>query len=165
MPKFLIIIEKADGNYAAYSPDLPGYASNGKTLEQVKKNVQKAIELHLEWLREEGLPIPDSQSLAEYMDFPSEQIRSVSDEVRAYTLQRIIMPARQGGTLQVEIKVRDVHNALGLRNRFPLVCSALTSRPFAELAGVRLVKSEGPPSGKSSSVVLTFALTDKPDLP
>jgi predicted RNase H-like HicB family nuclease len=67
MPHFLIIIEKAGNNYSAYSPDLPGCVATGATVEEVKKNMHEAIEMHVKGLREDNLPIPESHSLAEYV--------------------------------------------------------------------------------------------------
>ena len=71
--RFLIVIEKADGNYSAYSPDLPGCVATGKTQEEAERNMYEAIALHLRGLREDGLEIPSSQAVAEYV--------VVSDEV------------------------------------------------------------------------------------
>jgi len=70
MKRFLVIIEKAARNYSAYSPDLPGCVATGKTKEQAARNMHKAIEIHLDGLREDGLPIPRSHSSAEYMAVP-----------------------------------------------------------------------------------------------
>jgi predicted RNase H-like HicB family nuclease len=67
MHRFLIVIEKADGNYSAYSPDLPGCVASGNSVEEVKKNMQEAIEMHVRGLKEDNLPIPESHSLAEYV--------------------------------------------------------------------------------------------------
>jgi predicted RNase H-like HicB family nuclease len=67
MHLFLIIIEKADCNYSAYSPDLPGCVATGTTREDVEKNMHEAIELHVRRLKEDKLPIPDSSSFAEYV--------------------------------------------------------------------------------------------------
>jgi predicted RNase H-like HicB family nuclease len=46
MYRFPIVIEKADGNYSAYSPDLPGCVATGKTREQATRNMYEAIEIH-----------------------------------------------------------------------------------------------------------------------
>lgn len=67
MKRLLVIIEKAEANYSAYSPDLPGCLAMGKTKDQAARNMHRAIELHLEGLREDGLPIPKSHSSAEYV--------------------------------------------------------------------------------------------------
>jgi predicted RNase H-like HicB family nuclease len=67
MYRFLVLIEKADGNYSAYSPDLPGCVAMGDTREEAEQNMHEAIELHLQGLKEDGLSIPQSTSFAEYV--------------------------------------------------------------------------------------------------
>lgn len=67
MYRFLIVIEKANGNYSAYSPDLPGCVATGATREEAEQNMHEAIELHLQGLKEDGLSIPQSTSFAEYV--------------------------------------------------------------------------------------------------
>ncbi len=68
MHRFLIVIERADGNDSAYSPDLPGCVATGATREEVEKNMHEAIEMHVKGLLEDKLPIPESQSFAEYVE-------------------------------------------------------------------------------------------------
>jgi predicted RNase H-like HicB family nuclease len=67
MHRFLIIIEKADKNYSAYSPDLPGCIATGSTREEAEKNMHEAIEMHVRGLKEDGLSVPESNSFAEYV--------------------------------------------------------------------------------------------------
>ena len=67
MIKYLIIIEKADKNYSAYSPDLPGCVATGKTRETAEKNMKKAIEMHIRGLRRDHQPVPEPRSIAEYV--------------------------------------------------------------------------------------------------
>lgn len=67
MYRFLIVIEKAKGNYSAYSPDLPGCVATGKTRDQVTRNMHEAIETHVRGLVEDKLPVPKSHSFAEYV--------------------------------------------------------------------------------------------------
>jgi len=67
MYRFLIIIEKADGNYSAYSPDLPGCVATGASREEAETEMHKAIALHIKGLLEDGLPIPKSHSSATYV--------------------------------------------------------------------------------------------------
>ena len=57
--KYLVVIEPTDRGFSAYSPDLPRCVSTGATREEVAQNMQEAIELHLEGLREEGYPVPE----------------------------------------------------------------------------------------------------------
>lgn len=70
MYKFLIIIEKGKRNYSAYAPDLPGCVATGKTLEEVKANMQGAIAMHLEGMMEDHEPIPVPQTTADYLEVP-----------------------------------------------------------------------------------------------
>jgi len=67
MYEYLIIIEKAEHNYAVYSPDLPGCIATGKTKEEAEKNMQSAVQMHVQGLVEDGLPIPEPQSTAGYV--------------------------------------------------------------------------------------------------
>jgi len=65
--RFLIVLEKANGNYSAYSPDLPGCIATGATREETEKNMHEAIEMHVRGLLEDKLPILESHSFAEYV--------------------------------------------------------------------------------------------------
>jgi predicted RNase H-like HicB family nuclease len=56
--RFLVVIEKANGNYSAYSPDLPGCIATGKTPEEAALNMHEAIEMHVRGMLEDGLPVP-----------------------------------------------------------------------------------------------------------
>lgn len=67
MHRFLIVIEKTQNNYSAYSPDLAGCIATGATIEEVKKNMHEAIDLHIKGLQEDNLPVPESHSIAEYV--------------------------------------------------------------------------------------------------
>ena len=66
--RYAIVIEKADGNYSAYVPDLPGCIATGATSDEVESEIRSAIEFHLEGLRADGLPIPEPASRVEYVD-------------------------------------------------------------------------------------------------
>jgi len=70
MYHFLIVIEKANGNYSAYSPDLPGCVATGKTREDVAQNMREAIEMHIRGLVEDDLVIPEPHTSAEYIAIP-----------------------------------------------------------------------------------------------
>ena len=70
MHKYLIVIEKAEGNYSTYSPDLPGCIATGNSPEEAKENMHEAIRMHLEGLKEDGLPIPGPESIADYVSVP-----------------------------------------------------------------------------------------------
>ena len=65
--RFLVIIEDAGQNFSAYSPALPGCVATGASHEEAEANMSEAIRLHIEGLKEDGLPIPVSTSIAEYV--------------------------------------------------------------------------------------------------
>lgn len=67
MSEYLVIIEKAEKNYSVYSPDLPGCVATGDTKEETLQRMREAIAMHLEGLREDGLPIPQPSTSAEYL--------------------------------------------------------------------------------------------------
>ena len=52
MMRYAIVIEKAEGNYSAYVPDLPGCVTVGDTVEELMENMREAVEMHLEAIQE-----------------------------------------------------------------------------------------------------------------
>jgi predicted RNase H-like HicB family nuclease len=66
--KYLMVIEPTETGSSSYSPDLPGCISTGATREEVEQNMQEAIELHLEGLREDGYPVPEPSSSSAYVE-------------------------------------------------------------------------------------------------
>lgn len=66
--RYAMIIEKGERNFSAYVPDLPGCVATGKTLDEVKRRMSEAVELHLRGMREDGLSIPEPTSLADYVE-------------------------------------------------------------------------------------------------
>ncbi|MEW6227463.1 MAG: type II toxin-antitoxin system HicB family antitoxin [Bacillota bacterium] len=65
--RYLVVIEKVDGNYSAFSPDLPGCVATGATRDEAKRNMEEAIALHIRGLREDSLPVPEPTTYAEYV--------------------------------------------------------------------------------------------------
>jgi len=66
--RYAIVIEKAEGNYSAYVPDLPGCVSTGATVEETENSIREAIAFHLDGMREDGTSIPTPSSHVEYVD-------------------------------------------------------------------------------------------------
>ena len=66
--KYLVIIEKAGNNYSAYLPDVPGCIATGRSKEEARQNVLEALELHLQGLMDDNLPIPEPVSEADYVN-------------------------------------------------------------------------------------------------
>jgi predicted RNase H-like HicB family nuclease len=65
--RFAVIIERGENNYSAYSPDLPGCVTTGKTPKETLAKMRDAMEFHLEGLRSEGQAIPIPKSIADYI--------------------------------------------------------------------------------------------------
>ena len=68
MHRYLIIIERAESGFSAYSPDVVGCAATGRTRDEAAANMRDAIAFHLDGLREEGLPLPPPTSVATYVE-------------------------------------------------------------------------------------------------
>ena len=66
--RYAIVIEKADGNFSAYVPDLPGCIATGSTVKEAEGEIRDAIRFHIEGLREEGVPIPSPSAICDYVD-------------------------------------------------------------------------------------------------
>jgi predicted RNase H-like HicB family nuclease len=66
--RYAIVIEKAESNYSAYVPDLPGCVATGANIQQVEAEIREAIEFHIEGLREDGSLIPSPSSQVEYIE-------------------------------------------------------------------------------------------------
>jgi predicted RNase H-like HicB family nuclease len=66
--KYLIVIERADNNYSAYSPDVPGCIATGETIEETLENMKTALAFHLETITEEGEPLPYPRGVQSYLD-------------------------------------------------------------------------------------------------
>ncbi len=66
--KYLIIIEKSETGYSAYSPDLPGCISTGTTPEETEANMKEAINFHIEGLKKEGQSVPEPSSFSAYVE-------------------------------------------------------------------------------------------------
>jgi predicted RNase H-like HicB family nuclease len=71
MKRYAIVIEKAPSNFAGYVPDLPGCIATGATVKETESLLRDAIELHLEGMREDGVPIPEPASVVEYLEVPA----------------------------------------------------------------------------------------------
>ncbi len=64
---YLVIIEKAGENYSAYLPDVPGCVATGRTKEETLKNIKQAFNMHVQGLKEDGIPLPKPKTEAKYI--------------------------------------------------------------------------------------------------
>lgn len=66
--RYAIVIEKAEKNYSAYVPDLPGCIATGATVREAEAEIRDAILFHLEGLRQDGIAVPPGESTVDYVD-------------------------------------------------------------------------------------------------
>jgi predicted RNase H-like HicB family nuclease len=68
MKRYAIVVERGSTSYGAYVPDLPGCVAAAETRGEVLQLIREAIEIHIDAMREGGLPIPEPSSSAEYVE-------------------------------------------------------------------------------------------------
>jgi hypothetical protein len=85
---------------------------------------------------------------------------SDSDAVRRHAYEKYVSAARRRREKTVSINVGEVHRALALNNRVPLVCAALGSKKFLTEHGLRILSKTGPPSGQSTTVTFTYEMVN-----
>ena len=66
--RYTIVIEKSPQNYAAYVPDLPGCVATGATRDEAVDEMRRAIQFHIESLRENSEPVPAPRCTAAVVD-------------------------------------------------------------------------------------------------
>ncbi len=66
--RYAVVIERSEGNYSAYVPDLPGCVATGSSVPDVEREIRDAIRFHIDGLRADGLPVPSPSSVIEYVD-------------------------------------------------------------------------------------------------
>src|SRR5712691_9663301 len=70
--RFTVIFEKeAEGGYHVFCPALPGCHTQSETVEEGVENIREAIELYVESLVEDGLPIPTEDILIKPIEIPA----------------------------------------------------------------------------------------------
>lgn len=68
MNRYLIIIEKANGNFSAYSPDVLGCVATGSTRAEAEREMCAALHMHIEGMKEDGIPAPESSASVSYVE-------------------------------------------------------------------------------------------------
>ena len=68
MTRYMVIIERGESSWGAHVPDLPGCVAVGETRDEVISLIREAIALHIDGLRQEGLPVPKPISEGEFVD-------------------------------------------------------------------------------------------------
>lgn len=66
--RYMVVIERGETSWGAHVPDLPGCIAVGETREEVVQLIREAIDLHIESLRQDGLPVPSPSSESEFVE-------------------------------------------------------------------------------------------------
>ena len=72
MEKYLVVIEKSETGFSAYSPDVSGCIATGKTLDETVANMRSALQFHLQGLLEDGETVPKSRGVQSYIEAEAE---------------------------------------------------------------------------------------------
>ena len=76
MRRYLVVIERGERNLSAFAPDLPGCIATGRTRTEVLRRMRRAIEMHVEALREAGVPVPEPATDGEWVDLDEGELPS-----------------------------------------------------------------------------------------
>jgi len=68
MFRYTIIVERAESNYSAYYPDLPGCIATGSTVDETVERMKRTIEFHIDGLKKEGSEIPKPSVKATFIE-------------------------------------------------------------------------------------------------
>ncbi|MCX6044231.1 MAG: type II toxin-antitoxin system HicB family antitoxin [Chloroflexi bacterium] len=68
MDKYLIVVEKSETGYSAYSPDVTGCIATGKTIEKTIASMKTALAFHLSAMAEDGEALPAPRGIAAYLE-------------------------------------------------------------------------------------------------
>ena len=66
--RYLVVIERGAKSWGAHVPDLPGCVAVDETREEVVQFIGEAIRLHIEGLRQDGLPVPSPASESDFVE-------------------------------------------------------------------------------------------------
>ncbi len=66
--RYAVVIERGESSFGAYVPDLPGCVAGGESADEARSLIRDAITLHLAGLREDGDPVPEPETLCEYVE-------------------------------------------------------------------------------------------------
>jgi len=66
--RYAVVIEKANENFSAYVPDLPGCIATGATVADTAEAIREAIQFHVHGMREDGDPVPPPSSKVDYVE-------------------------------------------------------------------------------------------------
>lgn len=83
---------------------------------------------------------------------------STARSIREHLRKKYFEPARRRHESLVTVRAGDIHRELGLQNRVPNVCQVMESRLLEREANVKVCSKQGPPSGRGTTVTITYTV-------
>jgi predicted RNase H-like HicB family nuclease len=80
MEKYLVVIEKVQNNYPAFSPDVWGCAATGNTVEDTLFQIREALLIHIESMVSDGEDIPKPKGISQHLSEGVFRRGEISDE-------------------------------------------------------------------------------------
>lgn len=74
---FPAIVERGRSGFGVYFPDLPGCASAADSLEDVGAMAREALQLHIQGMLEDGVPIPSPSAIDQARAEPESDVVGV----------------------------------------------------------------------------------------
>lgn len=71
MMEYAVVFEKTSNGWSAYVPDLPGLGVAASTIEETEQLIREGIELHIEGMRQDGMPVPEPSTRVMRMAIPA----------------------------------------------------------------------------------------------
>jgi predicted RNase H-like HicB family nuclease len=66
--RYPVFFEKSRTGYSAHVPNLPGCIAAGGTLDEVRRLISEAMEMHIAGMIEDGEEIPEPPALVEFVE-------------------------------------------------------------------------------------------------
>lgn len=88
--------------------------------------------------------------------------RGEASSIRNYIRTRYFETARRRRETLVTLRAGDIHRELGLRGRVANVCQVMESKILEKESGVKVSSRQGPPSGRGTTLTVTYAVEPEP---
>ncbi|MEJ2147775.1 MAG: type II toxin-antitoxin system HicB family antitoxin [Acidobacteriota bacterium] len=66
--RYMVVVEHGEKSWGAHVPDLPGCVAVGETRDEVLHLIREAIDLHIEGLKQDGIPVSPPTSESEFVE-------------------------------------------------------------------------------------------------
>lgn len=110
---YAVVVEQTSNNYAAYAPEVPGCISTGKTWDEMLEMIQEALTLHIEFLMEQGEPVPEpGMSTSEAINFHNEALAEDGGQAPAPGSGASPTISTKGHLVEVEVSTHQTNDGV-----------------------------------------------------